>query len=134
MGDAALVAPACPTDPSHSPIHTSSALSLPALSSPYLKWVMAAPAPCASPLTGITSPLPRLLVAVPSPLRMTSRGCHHARRWPGSRRAAPVTDLTAVTVQGSELPPQSSPGTGQGEHRGHEPEVPAARVTAHSFH
>lgn len=46
---------------------------------------------------------------------------------------APVTDFTVVTVQGSELLPQSSPGTGQGEHRGHEPEVPASRVMAHSF-
>lgn len=133
QGDAALAVPACPTDPSHSPIHTSSALSLPALSLPYLKRAMAAPAPCASPLTGITLPLPRLLVAVPSPPRVTSRGCHRARRWPGSKGAAPVTDLPVVTVQGSELPPQSSPGTGQGEHRGHEPEVPAAWVTAHSF-
>lgn len=133
QGDAALVAPACPTEPSHRPIHTSSALSLPALSLPYLKWVMAAPAPCTSPLTGITLPLPHLLVAVPSPPGVTSRGCHHARRWPGSRGVAPVTDFTVVTVQGSELPPWSSPGTGQGEYRGHEPEVPASRVMAHSF-
>lgn len=61
------------------------------------------------------------------------RGWHRARTWPGSRGAAPVTDLPAVTAQGSEQPPRTSPGVDQGERRGHEPEVPASRVTAHSF-